>query len=423
MRAFRSLALVVATLLGTSGLAVMTVSAPAQAASHQLKPCADGVPRPCVVSFTRNGTAPPPELELLGIAVEEGADQRVSFSVFKNGGDGFELGAAARSDTFSVTLDMGTWTPSIASGKGRDAEVVRQEVGSGHLVTVTAKPVLVAGQCDQSAWPWRCPEADVVVKDPAKFNNVQWDATWSVQVSNAGFVSDPKTQKSLYGLDYFYNFAATGIPPRVQFSGPDDAIASLEIEVANRRYLDDLTTLVNGHAEMRIPDTFLKYGYGISDPSSVTGSSLAVSGPGSGASVSITHEKDSVRVLIDGMTFPDAMIADGELRQRPAGASAKVIKVERGVITPTKVGVSSTDRVAPGKGKVMAKKAHARGAKITGYQARCTSGRAAVTARSKTRAVVVTGLRTGTTYQCKVRALSKAGSAAYGSAKQLAARP
>ena len=423
MRASRPLALLASTLLCASGLALVALSAPVQAADHQLESCAPGVPRPCVMSFTRNGTTPPPDLELLGVATEDGVERDVSFSVYKTEGpDSLDLGAAARADTFSVTLDMGSWSPSIVAGKARDAEVVRQKSGSGYLVTVTAKPVLLSGQCDQSEWPWRCPEADVVVKDPAYFNNVQWDAIWSIDIDNAGFISDPERREQLYGLDYFHNFAASALPPSVEFSGPRDT-ASLVIEVANRRYLDDLTTLVNGHAELRVPDAFLKNGYGIPDPSTMTGSGLAVSGPGSAASVSVTHEKGSVLVLIDGMTFPDAGIADGELRQRPAGKSAKVIRVKRGVVTPTKAGVATTKRLTAGKGSVKAKEAKARGAKITGYQAVCTSGAATVTGKSKTRTVVVTGLKAGRAYQCKVRALSKAGPAGYGSAKQLAARP
>ncbi|MBJ7357545.1 hypothetical protein [Nocardioides sp.] len=425
MRASRPLALIAATLLSASGLAVVALTAPAQAATHQLQACAPGVPRPCVVSFTRNGTTPPADLEVLGVATEDGDRRDVSFSVYKNGGGGYDLGAAARSDTFSVTLDMGSWSPSIVAGAGRDADVVRQRTGGGYLVTVTARPVLLSGQCDQSEWPWRCPEADVVVQDPEYFNNVQWDAMWSMRVYNAGFIADKAVRTALYGLDYFHNFAASSLPPSVEFTGPDDSVARLVIEVANRRYLDDLSTLVNGHAEMRIPNSFLRAGYGITDPSSMTGSSLTVSGSGAGASVSVTKDPagDAIRVLIDGMTFPDAMIADGELRQRPPGASAKVITVKRGVVTPTKVGVAATDRVTTGKARIKAQRARSRGARVTGYEARCTSGRETATGRSKTRTVVVTGLDAGRAYRCRVRALSKAGAGGYGAAKQLAARP
>ena len=425
VRAFRSLTLTVSTLLGASALTVVATSAPAQAASHQLQACASGVPRPCVLSFTRNGTTPPPDLEVLGVATDAGGRRDVSVSLYKDGGDGYDLGAASRADTFSVTLDMGSWNPRIVAGKARDVEVTRGRTGGGYRVTITGRPVLLSGQCDQSTWPWRCPEHDVVVDDPEYFNNVQWDGIWGAQVYDAGFITDPDIRSSLTGLDYFHNFAASSIPPRVEFSGPDDSIAQLVLEVANRRYLDDLSTLVVGHAEMRIPNSFLRVGYGIPDPSTMTGSSLAVTGSGSGASVSISQDpdEDAMRVLIDGMTFPDAMIADGELRQRPPGESAKVIRVKRGVIKPTKVGVKSATRVAPGKGRVKAKKAEARGARITGYQVRCTSPRGTVTAKGKSRTVVVTGLKAGTAYQCKARALSKAGPAGYGAAKHLPGRP
>lgn len=425
MRASRSLALIVSTLLSAAGLAVVATSSPAEAVDHQLQTCATGVARPCVLSFTRNGATPPADLEVLGVATDDGVRHDVSVSIYKNGGGGYDLGAAARADTFSVTLDMGSWVPRIVAGKGRDVQVVRTRTGGGYQVTITGKPVLLSGQCDQSEWPWRCPEADVVVNDPAYFNNRQWEGIWGAEVYDGGFIKDKDVRASLYGLDYFHNFAASAIPPRVEFSGPDDSVAQLVLEVANRRYLDDLTTLVKGHAEMRIPNSFLRDGYGIPDPSSMTGSSLVVSGSGSGASVSITQDtaEDAMRVLIDDMTFPDVMVADGELRQRPAGGSAKVIRVKRGVITPTKTGVSSTARLAPGKGLVKAHRAKARGAKIIGYEARCTAGRATVTGKSRTRTVIVTGLKAGTAYQCRVRALSKAGPAGYGASDPLAARP
>ncbi len=423
MRVHRSLAMLAATVLSASGLVVLALSAPAQAADHQLETCGVGVPKPCVLAFTRNGSTPPGNLEVIGVASDDGARRDVSVSVFKNGGDGFELGAASRSDTFSVTLDMGSWSPSIVAGKARDVVVTRTRASGGYLVTITGKPVLLAGQCDQSSVPWRCPEADVVVDDPAGFNNVQWDGLWSAEVYDAGFISDPDIRRSLYGLDYFHNFAASALPPRVELTGPDDT-ANLVIEVANRRFLDDLSTLVNGHAEMRIPNSFLRVGYGIPDPSTMTGSSLAVSGSGSGASVSITQEtgEDAMRVLIDGMTFPDVMVADGELRQR-AASSMKVLKVKRGVIKPTKAKVASTKRLAPGKGRVKATKAKARGAKITGYQAKCTAGRSTVLGKSRTRTVVVKGLARGRAYDCRVRALSKAGPGRYSAAKRLPGRP
>ena len=425
MRA-RSLALTASLLLVASGSAVVATSPPATAAGLQLVPCATGAPRPCVAGLTLNGAAAPASYSVSGVATVVGGSQTVLMSIDKEGADngGADLGAAARADTFSVTLDMGSWSPSIVAGKARDVDVVRQRTGSGYLVTVTGKPVLLAGQCDQSTEPWRCPEADVVVKDPAYFNNVQWDALWSVQIDDAGFISDPARRKALYGLDYFHNFAASSLPPEVQFSGPDDT-ASLVIDVANRRYLDDLTTLVVGHAEMTIPNSFLRVGYGIPDPSTITGGSLSVTGTGSGASVSVTQDagSDATQVVIDGVTFPDVMVPDGTLRRRPGTASMKVLKVQRGVIKPTRTRVTSTTRLAPGKGRVRAAKAKARGARVTGYQARCSAGGSTVSGRSRTRTVVVTGLLAGRAYDCRVQALSKAGAAGYGAAKRLAGRP
>jgi hypothetical protein len=413
-----------ATLIAALGLAVVA-SPPAQAAEHQLVDCAPAVARPCVLAFTRDGVDPGPDYTVSGLAVDDGGDRTVRMTVFEFGTEqGNDLGAAERDHTWSVTLDMGTWEPSIVAGKGRDVEVSRVRVAGGeHRVTITAKPVLLAGQCDQSKVPWRCPEADVVVNDPEYFNNVQWDAIWSMEIYDATSIPEADVRNSIYGLEYFHNFAASTLPPTVRFDGDD--VASLIIEIANRRYLDDLSTLVIGHAEMRIPNRFLRMAYGVPDPSTMTGSSLQVTGSGAGAATSIAQEPatDSMRVLIDGVTFPDIGVGDGELRQQAAASSMKTLRVKRGVIKPTKVGVAQTKRVTPGKGRVTAQKAKARGAKITGYQAKCTSGRITVTGKSRTRTVVVKGLKPGRAYQCKVRALSKAGPASYGGKKRLNARP
>lgn len=426
MRVRRSLALFASAALMASGLATVALTAPAQAADVPLQACGTSVPKPCIVSFTRNGSTSVGDFSVSGLSFNDTGGRQLLMHIEKAGGDngGLDLGAAARADTFSVTLDMGTMVPRIAAGKARDVSVTRKRSGGGFLLTITGKAILLAGQCDQSAWPWRCPEKNVVVNDPGYFNNVQWDGLWSAEIYDADYIDDTALRNSLYGLDYFHNFAASEIPPQVQISGPDD-VASLVISIANRRYLDDLSTLVVGHAELRIPDSFLRVGYGITDIASMTGSSVSVTGSGSGATTTVTHDEagGALRVLIDNVTFPDIMVADGELRQRAAASSTKVLKVKRGVIKPKKGKVSFTNRIGPRKGSVGAKKAKARGAKITGYQAACIAGKSVVTAKSKSRTVVLTGLTAGRGYKCKVRALSKAGPGGYSKAVGLAARP
>lgn len=426
MRVRRSLALLASVALAASGLATVALTAPAQAkADVQLQPCGPSIPKPCVQSFTRNGSASVGDFSVGGVSFTESGGRQLLLNIEKAGGDngGFDLGAAARADTFSITLDMGTFMPRIAAGKARDVEVTRTRSDGGYLLTITGKPILLAGQCDQSEWPWRCPEKDVVVNDPAYFNNVQWDGLFSAEIYDGGYMDDAALRNSLYGLDYFHNFAASAIPPQVDINSDD--VASLVISIANRRYLDDLSTLVVGHAELRIPDTFLQVGYGITDVASMTGSSVSVTGSGAGATTTVTHDDadGALDVLIDNVTFPDIMVADGELRQQAAASSAKTLKIKRGVITPTKGKITSTKRVTRAKGSVTAKKATARGAKITGYQATCTAGKSKVTAKSKGRTVVLTGLTAGRAYQCKVRAVSKAGPGGYSKAVGLAARP
>lgn len=414
-RARRPFALLAATVLTAAGLAVVGPTGPATADPTDPVPaCTTGGPRPCVVSFTQNGLDPEPGFGYDAVLTSAG---QVNVSVSKDGGA--DLGFGALGDTFSVTLDMGSLRPSILDGHARDATVTRTHLPSGYRLTVAASPVTLSGQCDQSTSTWVCPEADVTTS--TDFNNIQWDGYLDFWVDDASYISDPAIRSSLYGLDYFTNIAAGSLPPRIE-DDPATGAQYLKLELANRRFLEDGTTLVRGHAELRIPNAFLKQAYGVPDPASMNGSSLTVSGPEAGALVSVTQESgdDAMRVLVDRLSFPDVHAADGVYRGAQARpGSRKVLKVRRGVITPRKVTLTSAQRLGPRKARLVSTRAKARGAKVRGYQARCTSGRTTVKVTSKVRTLTVTGLEGGRSYRCQVRPLSKAGPGRWSGARRV----
>lgn len=408
-----------AGLLTVAGLATVAAAPPAVSdfvPSDAVTDCTAGGPRPCVLAFTRNG-GPAGGFEYQARSFTLDGGRYVSLSVLKTGGDGFDLGAPALDDTFSATIDMGSAVPRVVTGKGRDAEVARNR--ATHVVTVTARPVVVSGQCKQSVYPWVCPEASVPTS--TDFNNVEWDAYLDFQVTDYGSYGDAGLRDDLYGLDYFTNVAATSVPPEVVQDPATDAYL-LKIDLANRRFRDDGTTLVQGRAELRVPHAFLHSAYGVPDPSLMTGASLAVTGGGAAATSSLTQDGGAVVVVLDGVTFPDVGGAGGPFTRGTGPSSMRTVRVRRGTVTPTRPHVTAARRTTPARARVAFAGARPRGARVTGYAVRCT-GPQTVRAKGPGPAVVVRGLQRGRAYRCQVRALSKAGPSAWSQARRVARRP
>lgn len=410
-----------------AGLGVVAAAPPAVSdiiPSTEVTACTTVGPRPCVVSFTVDGGAPPSGLSYYASTYSIDGSKEVSFGVYQD--DDADLGFAALADNYRVVIDMGTIVPRVVSGKGQDAAVTRARSGSTYTVTVEGRPVTVSGQCDQSVYPWVCPEDDVVIDDAANFNNIQWDGYFDFQVTNYESYDDSEILASMYGLDYFTNVAATSIPPAIVEDGATGT-QYLSIDLANRRFLEDDTTLVQGRAELRIPNAFLRTAYGVPNPELMTGSSLAVTGAGTTTTTSITQEAgdDAMVVLLDGVTFPDLAVPDHTYRgdARAAKSSMKVVRVKRGVITPGKPGISAAKRLAAKQARITFTKAKVRGAKVTGYEVRCTSGPRKASAKGSFPSITVTGLKRGLAYDCRVRARSKAGNGGFSAAKKVARRP
>jgi hypothetical protein len=379
----------------------------ANAATVGIGYCSPSSGTPCITSATRNGTEPligPTEFAVTGTYVtpEPGDDDQsryVHLNILSNTSeDPTDLGSAARSDTFSVTVDLGNKiVPRVATGKARDVTVTRTDNGDGtYAITVEGRPVRLDGQCDGN---FNCPEDGVGTADESQ----EWAAIWSADITDYASWEDAAQRNAMYGMNYFNNIAATSVPPEIE----DD---HLLIRMANRHFREDGTTPVQGRAELRIPNAFLKEVYGIPDPGTMDGSSLVATGTATGpGTVTIAQEsgKDAMKVLVDGITF-----------------SMRALRVKTGTITPTRPTQVSAMRLGERRGHLDSDPSNPRGATVTGYVGRCAAVRGdhVVTAVGEDTIVRVTGLRAGVAYDCRMRATSKAGPSNWSEAVRMGRR-
>ena len=359
--------------------AVTLLGAPSSSAEQAPYYCSEGAPPPCVTSAKVNGTDVPagdPQWDVIVTPVTGTGSTEFLWNVQRDGGpDPYELGKASLSDVWTIRFNTGSMVPRVAFTHGAKVSVVR---GSGE-VSVTASPTTVVGECDQSAWPWKCPETATQDRE----------AYLGGHVTDYGVWEDAAQRTAMNGMDFATNISATSIPPEIvnDPKGKDQLL----VRLANPHFRADGKTVFSGFAHLRIPNEFLKKAYGIDDPATLTGKGLApvVSGPKTGSgTVAVYQETGGTAMLVDvtNLTF-----------------SARTVEIRRGVITPTK------PRKVRGSGDVLRfKPARARGSKITGYEAKCSTGSSTVTERSKRSPIRVSGLGGGTA-TCRVRAISKQG--------------
>ena len=394
----------------TAGAVGISASS-AGAAPTDLANCTGGGPRPCVVSVERNGSPVSGEWGFMA-SYDAGAEKRVSFTATKGGAGGYDLGSDALQDRWEVELDMGTVVPRVVTGKGAQAVVERTKTTGSpdtYMVTVSANPVTVSGQCDQSVWPWTCKEWSA---DPDPSENGEWLGYLDFQVTDYGTWDDVAQRNAMYGMNYFTNVAATSVPPQVVRDATTDS-DYLMLELANRHLMEDGVTVVLGQVELRIPNSFLRVAYDVPNPATMTSGSLktTVSGSTAGAGdVAVTQEEgaDAMLVDIDNMTF-----------------SARRAHIRRGVITPTAPQGVTAARTSGQRGRLSFTAATPRGAAVTGYQARCVlvKGTHVASGSASASPVVVTGFRSGKPYNCKVRATSKAGPGGWSATVRMPSRP
>ncbi|WP_203335783.1 fibronectin type III domain-containing protein [Nocardioides limicola] len=401
---------------------LQAVAAPAAVAEGPLPVCTGGGPRPCVEQVLRNGAALSGGFGWFANATG-GSAKEISFNATLN--DAHDLGAGSLSDTWSVTLDVGTWmSPRVVHGKGRNVKINR--LGGGR-VQVLVQPVSVSGQCDGSGHCWE----HWVPTDPSD-NNIEWAGLLDLRISDFAQWTEVAQQSSFDGMHYLTNVAHTYLPPQVVALA--DGSQALRIEMENRRYREN-NTLVRGAAELRIPHAFLRQVYDVPDPATMTGAGLAVGGVGIGG-YSVTQDPagGALLVRLSDITFPSLYgtpparaAAETRTFTNARSTSVRRATVRLGVITPTRPKRIRANRVAPGRGVVrVGTPSKARGAKVRGYRARCRAvGSTHVRkARSSTRRIVVRQLRPGVAYRCHVRALSAAGPSRWSvKAARMPARP
>jgi hypothetical protein len=374
----------IVVLVLASGL-VLGNAAPAGATSDW---CSDpGSSTPCIVSATLNGstiTSSDPTYDIF-VSDPPGTVSHEAFWLISTATG--ELGADSLDDVWVVQFDMGPIVPRVAFTHGNDVTIVRTPDGGGsYHVTVTATPVVILGECDQSAWPWTCPTT--ATQD--------WNGYLDGEISDYEVWSDIAQRNSVYGMNFSSNVAATGLPPEI-VNDPTTGAERLLIRLANPHFRMDGSTVFVGFIHQRIPNAFLHEVYAIDSPSTLTTSGLdpIVTGPVAGSgTVSVTEEGGGGAMLVNatGMTF-----------------STRRLLINRGVITPTKPLSVHARRLGPNSGRLRFDPATPRGSRITGYRARCAHNASVVLATGSASPLTVTGLRHGAGYDCRVTALSRAG--------------
>jgi hypothetical protein len=298
---------------------------------------------------------------------------------------GNDLGAAARTDVWVITIDTGSVIPRVIFTHGGAVAVTRTDDGDGtYHATITASPILLTGGCDQSAWPWTC-------DSPA---SQQWDGYLDGTITDYGSWDDVAQRSAMWGMNFATNVAATSLPPEIT-SDATTGVDQLLIRLANAHLQSDGTTVFHGFVHLRIPNAFLRNAYGIDDPATLTSAGLdpELSGSGSGT-VTVTPEADGAALLVDAtnLTF-----------------SARTLRLHQGALKPHRPTQLTAKRKAAHRAKLRFHASTARGSKVTGYLARCVGGSDKVLAKRHGSPVKVKGLRAGVAYDCRVRATSKAG--------------
>ncbi|HET7530139.1 MAG TPA: fibronectin type III domain-containing protein [Mycobacteriales bacterium] len=341
-----------------------------------------------------------------------GGAKTVSVTVWNNDeADPLNLGGEETlDDVWRIHLRLGTWVPRIVFLHGDALVAKRVNNGDGtYELDITGSPAHLTtfvtstgdGGCDQSVWPWVCPET----ADGERYY-------WGADVSDNGQWTDVDQRDAFYGFDYATNVEATDIPPQVR----DDATTGLPqliVNLANPHYYTDGSTVFHGFVHMRIPNRFLRTVYGIDDPASMTSSGLTADYTGADTSAGTT--------TISQDAGDDAMLVDATgLR-----FSAKRLHVRVGSITPTRPRDVRASRSAVHRARVAFDRSRSRGSKVTSYTVRCVarSGSDVETARGSGPPIVVRGLTAGVAYDCRVRANSKAGHSRWSSADGVPRRP
>lgn len=367
-----------AVLLLSTGL---SVGAPPAAAAGDGPWCATA-PAPCILSASVNGAPVDAANATWDVVLFTGPPGHVRVNVWTEAGSN-ELGVPdSLDDDWVITVRTAGIVPRVVFAYGADVSVTRSL--SPNQVTVAATPVILTDndECNP-IWPWSCPETA----------SNQFDGYLDFEIFNYREWSDVSQRESMYGMDYWTNVGLTSVPPEI-VNDPDTGLERLLIRLANHHYYVGGSEVFQGFAHLRIPNKFLKQTYGIDDPSSLTSAGLDPTVSGGGETVVVMQEPGGGAMLVDitDLTF-----------------SRRLVRINRGTITPTKPRNLVAKRTSPTRGKLVFDRAKRRGSRIKHYLGRCERGSSVVTATARRSPIVVTGLVPRKAYECRVRAVSKAG--------------
>ena len=415
MRVSRAVALL--SLVGSLLTAGAVASGgPAAAATYAPRWCTSPADAPCLVSATRNGTPVTSastdwEIDLVEGSTGIPGDDYVGWIV--QGLGGAELSPA---DTWTLIFDTGSMKPRYTEAFAGVPAVTRTDDGDGTWhVTYTAKPVLTTDGCDSSAaWPWPCLD-------------VAPDTQWQYQLS--GEIQDRDSEGDageFNGFDWSQSADGTN---GIFLETAGDGSRYLSSEMVNSRLYDADRTAGSdpqtfyGQARFRVPYQMLKESFGVPNPATMVASSLSgtVNGSATGATFAVTNDKVGKALVVD---ISDVTFAHGT--DVPARATTPVdrIRVRTGTITPTRPTQVSATRTAAHRGFVDFEPSKPRGAKVTGYAARCTLvGGDQVVRGTSDNIVHLTGLRARKAYDCQVRATSAVGPSAWSAVVRMSRTP
>ena len=427
----RSRPLLFALVLVAGGLGALAPAGPSAAAPEDLveRWCLnEATPRPCVESASRNGSPLSPgtgayRVQLSGVLSLSYTDY-VMWQVVDSSG----AATLTPGDDWAVTLDMGSMKPRYTEGYSGATVVDRSPDGDGtHHVTISGKAVRMAESCVDEYPP--------VCENPTPYSaTVDWrgvSGVFSGEVWDLDRDDAPGDASWRNGYDRSQNLDGVNDP---FFEPTSDGGYRLTVDTYNAATYDHdglpgtAPVPFVGELKLRMPYALFRQRFEVPDPDTLPVSSLVGTTTGGGADGTWAITKDTTdRVFVarvTGIAYPDTVAARGFARAEST-TQVRVLRVKRGVITPYAPTSLSAKRTAAHRGRVAYAAARARGARPTGYVVRCVNlaGTHTVAVSDGASPTVVTGLRSGRAYDCRVRAKSKAGAGAWSVKVRIPARP
>jgi Fibronectin type III domain len=400
--------------VSTGFVAALLVTAPSALAVDPPPRWCSSVAPPCVESAARDGVSFGPTDATYDVTWpwynDPGSastpDDRF-YQVVKNTGLGwgYDLGADEIGHVFTINFDLGALVPRVVWGWADPASnpVSRSQSLDGHWhVTLRLTPVQRLSSCLQLPPDFvpTCPHtAAAGDKIEAQIYGDINDASW--------WGTTAAERDALMGLNSFTNVDYTFEQPDIAIDATTGA-ATMTIPMANA-HEDAAHNTFLGFEKLRLPNRMLREVYGIPAPETMTPDSLASTVSGGVGTIHTWQEAgdDAMHVDVSDVTF-----------------SLRRLKVLRGTITPTRPTNVAGHRTADHRARISFAASTPRGARVAGYQVRCTPASGpAVSAVGAGSPVVVTGLVRGRAYSCIVRARSKAGPSRWSAAASVRRQP